>query len=189
MRHLIVYAHPSLHSLNGFFKQVVEDSVKRKGDELEIRDLYKLNFNPILSAEDIAGQRQGKVKSDVRVEQEFIKWADCLTFIYPIWWTGFPAIMKGYIDRVFTYGFAYRYNEGVHESLLTDKQAIIINSHGKSHAEYHQSGMHKALLLTSDIGIYSYSGISVKRHIFFEKADSVSSQELLDWERQIRDIY
>ncbi|MDO6425297.1 NAD(P)H-dependent oxidoreductase, partial [Saccharophagus degradans] len=61
-----------------------------------------------------------------------------------------PAMMKGYIDRVFSYGFAYRYDQGVQKGLLTDKLTTIINTHGKSQAEYESIGMDKALSLTSD---------------------------------------
>ncbi|WP_262497627.1 NAD(P)H-dependent oxidoreductase [Pedobacter africanus] len=54
-----------------------------------------------------------------------------MSFIYPIWWTGMPAIMKGYIDRVMSYGFAYRYDQGVQKGLLGGKEVTIINTHGK----------------------------------------------------------
>ena len=108
MKHLVIYAHPNEQSLNGYLKQVVVEHLAKNGHEVKVRDLYQLNFNPVLSLEDMAGQRIGKVEEDVKKEQDYIVWADCITFIHPIWWTGLPAILKGYIDRVFSYGFAYR---------------------------------------------------------------------------------
>ena len=185
MKHLVIYAHPNPGSLNGQLKNSVADQLMAKGEAVEIRDLYRLNFNPVLSNEDMAGQRSGKLADNVKVEQDYIRWADCILFIYPIWWTGLPAIMKGYIDRVFSYGFAYRYDQGVQKGLLTGKQAIIINTHGKSQAEYRNIGMDSALLLTSDKGIYNYCGLTVKRHFFFDKADRATLATIHEWVRQI----
>ncbi|WP_239023264.1 NAD(P)H-dependent oxidoreductase [Flavobacterium endoglycinae] len=171
MKHLIIYAHPNPESLNSHFKQTLAEHLSNSGQEVIIRDLNQLNFNPVLSLHDMQGQRIGKVTDDVKQEQEFISWADHITFIYPIWWTGMPAIMKGYIDRVFSYGFAYRYDQGVQKGLFTGKQTTVINTHGKSQAEYEKIGMDKALSLTSDKGIFTYCGLEINQHFFFDKAD------------------
>ena len=189
MKHLIIYAHPNKASLNHLFKQTVEQTLTQHNHEVVVRDLYELNFNPVLSLEDMAGQRKGTVTTDVKLEQEFISWADAITFIYPIWWTGMPAIMKGYIDRVFSYGFAYRYDQGVQKGLLSGKSAYIINSHGKSSAEYEKMGMDKALSLTSDKGIYDYCGFEIKQHFFFDQADRTTSDQVNNWTSQIITTY
>ncbi|UTN06254.1 NAD(P)H-dependent oxidoreductase [Flavobacterium bizetiae] len=186
MKNLIVYAHPNSGSLNHFFKQTVLESLQKSGEEIEVRDLNQINFNPVLSLEDMNGQRMGKVADDVKTEQDFITWADHIIFIYPIWWTGMPAIMKGYIDRVFSYGFAYRYDQGIQKGLLTGKKTIIINSHGKSNAEYEAMGMDKALTLTSDTGIFTYSGLEIQEHFYFDKADRASQENVSDWENQLK---
>lgn len=189
MKHLIIYAHPNEASLNHHFKNTVEQILTENNHEVIVRDLYQLNFNPVLTQEDIDGQRKAEVADNVKHEQEFISWADSITFIYPIWWTGMPAIMKGYIDRVFTYGFAYRYNKGVQKGLLTGKSAFIINSHGKSNAEYNEIGMDKALTLTSDKGIYTYCGLEIKQHFFFDKADRATDESIHSWTEKIIKSY
>jgi len=189
MKNLIIYAHPNSASLNHFFKQTVLESLQQSGQEVVIRDLNEINFNPVLSLEDMSGQRMGKVADDVKTEQDLITWANQIIFVYPIWWTGMPAIMKGYIDRVFSYGFAYRYDQGVQKGLLTGKQAVIINSHGKSNAEYRAMGMDKALVLTSDTGIFKYSGLEIKQHFYFDKADRASSENVSEWEDQIKMLF
>jgi NAD(P)H dehydrogenase (quinone) len=185
MKHLIIYAHPNQQSLNHHLKQALTEHLWDSGQEVVVRDLYQLNFSPILSLEDMKDQRAGKVAPDVKQEQDYILWADHITFIYPIWWTGMPAIMKGYIDRVFSYGFAYRYDQGIQKGLLTGKQTIIINTHGKSKAEYESIGMDKALSLTSDKGIFSYCGLEINRHFFFDKADRPIPESIQDWTNQI----
>jgi NAD(P)H dehydrogenase (quinone) len=186
MKNLIIYVHPNSSSLNHFFKQTILESLEESGEETEVRDLNEINFSPVLSLEDMNGQRMGKVAEDVKVEQDFITWADRIIFIYPIWWTGMPAIMKGYIDRVFSYGFAYRYDNGVQKGLLEGKKAIIVNSHGKSNAEYEASGMDKALALTSDTGIFNYCGFEIEKHFYFDKADRASDENIERWKNQIQ---
>ncbi len=185
MKHLIIYAHPNANSLNHHFKQTIVNLLEKQEDEVVVRDLYQLNFDPILSLSDMEGQRRGMVAADVQQEQDFITWADQITFIYPIWWTGMPAMMKGYIDRVMSYGFAYRYDQGVQKGLLTGKTAVIINSHGKSHSEYEAIGMDKALSLTSDKGIYTYCGLTIKQHFFFDRADRPAPESVDLWTNQL----
>ncbi|KFF06520.1 NAD(P)H-dependent oxidoreductase [Flavobacterium reichenbachii] len=189
MKNLIIYTHPNSSSLNHFFKQVIIKSLEESGHEVELRDLYQIGFNPVLSLGDIEGQRMGKVAADIKEEQDFIEWADRIIFIYPIWWTGMPAIMKGYIDRVFSYGFAYRYDQGIQKGLLTGKKTIIVNSHGKSNQEYEEIGMDKALTLTSDKGIFNYCGLEIQKHFYFDKADRASTDNIVEWESQILNFF
>lgn len=189
MKHLIIYSHPNPNSLNAHFKNELVSHLGDNNHEVIVRDLYTLNFNPVLSLDDITGQRNGIVADDVKQEQNYINWADCITFIHPIWWTGLPAIMKGYIDRVFSYGFAYRYEQGIQKGLLVGKKTIIINTHGKSKMEYSASGMDNALLLTSDKGIYTYSGLEIEEHFFFDKADKPVLEHIETWANQIKKAY
>lgn len=189
MKHLIIYAHPNEQSINSRLKETIVATIKENGHEIVTRDLYALQFDPILSLSDMQGQRVGKVDAAIHEEQQHLAWADVVTFIYPIWWTGMPAIMKGYIDRVMSYGFAYRYDKGVQMGLLKGKQAYVINTQGKSHLEYQASGMDQALKLTSDTGIFTYCGFEVKNHFFFEKADKASVETVADWTKELEIIY
>ena len=187
MKHLIIYCHPNNQSLNHQLKQTVLNVLQ--GQDVQLRDLYQLDFNPVLSLQDMEGQRKGVVADDVRKEQEFITNADLITFIYPIWWTGLPAMVKGYIDRVLSYGFAYRYDQGIQKGLLTRKKVIIINTHGKSKEEYAASGMDQALVLTSDNGIYRYCGLDIIGHVFFDGADRATPAMVSDWKEKVVSLY
>ncbi|MBP3041660.1 NAD(P)H-dependent oxidoreductase [Bacillaceae bacterium Marseille-Q3522] len=180
MKHLLIIAHPRKESFNHAILNTAVDGLQKNGHEVVVRDLYEIGFQPLVNAAEIIGKELGE---DVLHEQEYIKWADVITFIYPILWTGLPAIMKGYIERVFTYGFAYKYTNGVQMGLLKGKKAVIINTQGKSFKEYEQSGMQNALRLTSDKGIFEYCGFEVLYHLFFEsvpKSDENTRQEWLD---------
>lgn len=189
MRHLIIYSHPNDESLNHHFLNTVTEILQTQNHEIRIRDLYHLDFNPVLSLQDLKNQRSGQLSEDIKEEQEHILWADHITFIYPIWWTGMPAIMKGFIDRVFSYGFAYRYDQGIQKGLLKGKRATIINTHGKSKAEYESMGMDRALSLTSDKGVYTYCGLEINRHLFFDRADKATEEMIKEWNRNIEEAY
>ena len=164
MKNLIIYAHPTVPS---FSEQVVEkviETAKAKGDEVIFRDLYKLEFNPVLTGNDMAALQEGNIPEDIKIEQDFIKEADVLTFIFPIWWADMPAIMKGYIDKVFSYGFAYLYDENGPKPLLTDKKVIIISSAGGTKEVYENSGAFESQKNTIDYNKFGFCGFEILEH-------------------------
>ena len=130
MKTLIILAHPNVNSFNHAIMMEVSSSLKEKNHEVVIRDLYEMNFNPILSAEDFISFQKGEIPKDIKREQEYVSWADLLLFIYPIWWNEQPAILKGWIDRVFTHGFAYKANQKGVEGLLKGKKAMVFTTSG-----------------------------------------------------------
>ncbi len=167
MRNLIIYAHPNPKSFNHAILDTTVQSLQETGYEVMIRDLYAMKFDPVLKSSDFEALQSGKIQSEIRTEQDYIAGADVLTLIYPIWWTGLPALLKGYIDRVFSYGFAYKTGDDGPVGLLTGKKAFIINTHGTPTEIYDSSGMTEALRKTSDTGIFNFCGIEVLGHVFF----------------------
>ena len=175
MKYLIVYAHPNPKSFNHAIKEKVEARLKREGAQYDVRDLYELGFDPVLKGSDFAGFKQGKPSEDIKREQEFIKNADTLIFIHPVWWFGPPAVLKGYIDRVFSFGFAYTADEKGLRGLLNGKKAVILNTTGGSEADYKEKGFKDALGKTMDIGTFGLCGIEVRLHKFFHAVPAVSN--------------
>ncbi|HEY4525664.1 MAG TPA: NAD(P)H-dependent oxidoreductase [Candidatus Paceibacterota bacterium] len=183
MKYLIVYAHPNPKSFCAGILERVESTIKAKGDEAVVRDLYTMNFNPILSGADLASFKNGGLAEDIKTEQDNIRSADIIVFIYPVWWTGLPAIMKGYVDRVISYGFAYKYVENGVEGLLPDKKVISFSTNGTPQDVYEKSGMFDSLNQTSDDGIFRFCGIQVLGHHYFSGPGSVDDsarQKMLD---------
>lgn len=175
MKYLIVYAHPNPKSFNHAIKEKIESRLKKEGAQYDVRDLYELGFDPVLKGSDFAGFKQGKPSEDIKREQEFIKNADTLMFIHPVWWFGQPAVLKGYIDRVFSFGFAYTADEKGLRGLLNGKKAVILNTTGGSEADYKEKGFKDALGKTMDIGTFGLCGIEVKLHKFFYAVPAVSN--------------
>jgi NAD(P)H dehydrogenase (quinone) len=164
-----VYAHPNRTSTTHSINQVAEQIGKKKGYIVETNDLYRNAFNPVLSTKDMKAFREGKMDNELQEEQEILKNSDLILLSYPIWWAGMPAIMKGWIDRVFSYGFAYKVREGQPLPLLTNKKAIIINTHGQPRSDYEKNGMFNAMNIVTDIGIFDFCGIEVLEHLYYEE--------------------
>ncbi len=167
MNVLIVYAHPNPASFSFGLKELAEKELAKKGYSVKTKDLYANGFDPILSGADLQGIYTGNIPADIKAEQEAINEADLLVFVYPIWWTGLPAMVKGYIDRVFSYGFAYKVGATGIEQLLTSKKALLLTPHGTPKEYYEPSGMLKSLVQTEDGGIFNFCGIEVLKHFFF----------------------
>jgi len=185
MKILIVYANPNPESLSGRVKNLVSGTLKKKGYEVEIRDLYQMQFNPVLTAADQAANAAGNLPADIKKEQEFIKWADMIYFIYPIWWTGLPAIIKGYFDRVLSYGFAYSYDAKGLVKHMGGKKVVILNNYGSPLATY-EGAMHDSLKMTSDIGVMDFCGFELIEHKFFPSASSASEEAKSAYLEEIR---
>ena len=128
MQHLIIIAHTNPQSFNHAILEMVKDKLLRLGENVEVRDLYKMGVNPCYGEDDMRKLHGGHAPHDVVVEQKFIKAADKITIIAPIWWGYVPAILKGYFDRVFNHGFAYTNVNGGFKGLLGNKKFGIINT-------------------------------------------------------------
>ncbi|MBM4360725.1 MAG: NAD(P)H-dependent oxidoreductase [Deltaproteobacteria bacterium] len=173
MKHLIVYAHPNPASFSHAVVDTLEATYRAQGGEVVVRDLYALGFDPVLKGSDFVAMKAGNLPADIVAEQDHIRWADAVTVVYPVWWTGLPAILKGYIDRVFLYGFAYAYGPNGAEGLLKGKKVLCVSSHGHPDDVYEANGMRAAMRQTSDVGIFAFSGMDVVEHVFFGAVPSV----------------
>jgi NAD(P)H dehydrogenase (quinone) len=157
MHHLVIVAHPRKKSFNHAVVEAYTSTLVERRHRVECRDLYALNFNPVLSARDLAGIPQGRVSRDIRAEQAAIRRADVLTLISPLWWSGFPAMLKGYIDRVFSDGYL---------PALSGKKGVIITTAGATTEELKSAGTLRALRIIHDQGLMELCGIELVRHLF-----------------------
>jgi NAD(P)H dehydrogenase (quinone) len=171
---LIIYAHPNPKSFCHAIQQVVVDTVTACGGTAVVRDLYAQGFDPVLKPADFEALGRGEALADVKAEQEAIRKAGLIVVVYPLWWTGLPAILKGYIDRVFSHGFAYEIGKGGIKGLLGGKKVLLITTQGAPTIFYVLSGMMLALRGTVDRGIFGFCAMSVKEHLFFGEVPSVS---------------
>lgn len=176
MKTLVVFTHPNPKSFNAAILQVVQEELATKSAEVKVKDLYAINFNPTLAAQDFVNLQSGKPSPDVATEQEDVAWADTLIFIYPIWWHERPAMLKGWIDRVFSYGFAYQYGEQGFEGLLKGKRALVFTTSGADEKTALETGQAEAIK-SMLYGTLSACGIEVLNHINFYAVPTVSDED------------
>ena len=122
---LIINGNPVPDSLSAAFAKQYFESANGAGAECKLLHIREMNFDLNLHQ----GYRLRPVmEKDVIKAQEDIKWAEHLVLIYPVWWASFPALFKGFIDRVFTPGFAFKYRENSQfwDKYLTQKSARLI---------------------------------------------------------------
>lgn len=127
MNILIITAHPNPQSFNAHIINQVQKSID-KSHEIQLLDLYAERFDPVLHFDEKHRRRDLIVDSETAKYRDLVTWADQFIFIFPIWWSGMPAILKGFIDRVFVGGFAYTNTKRGLKGNLKGK-AWIITTH------------------------------------------------------------
>jgi NAD(P)H dehydrogenase (quinone) len=191
--HLILFAHPYEKSFCSSIKNAILEESVEKGVNTTVRDLYELEFEPLLSSKEIVALQKNKQYEDVLVEQELIRKADIISIIYPIWWTQMPAVLKGYLDRVFSHGFAYK-AIGHHqfEGLLKGKKVFIFNTIGTTMQQSIDEGLINAMKTLLHKGVIEYVGMEVESHKYynpFEMKEEEFETTLMDIKNIFNDFY
>jgi NAD(P)H dehydrogenase (quinone) len=170
MKHLIVVAHPAPESFTMRLTRAYAAALESLGHQPQVRDLYRVGFNPILAAHELApADAQHPADADVAAAQDEIRAADVLTVLYPLWWMAMPAMMKGYIDRVFARGFAYESREGVVHGLLGGKKAVLVTVSGAPLSVLIGNGRWGAAQVLQDTHIFRSSGFELLEHLHFDE--------------------
>jgi len=113
MRALVIYCHPRRGSFTEAVRDVVLDSLAAVGADVRLRDLYAEGFDPILSAREHEIYEDEAINRDpVASHCADIEWCDTLIFVYPTWWYGLPAMIKGWLERVMVPGLAFLMPDG-----------------------------------------------------------------------------
>jgi NAD(P)H dehydrogenase (quinone) len=172
---LLLYAHPNPHSFNAAIAQVIKEEIEKKGGPLKVKDLYAMNFNPVISQEDFQAFHSGQLPQDIQQEQADVSWADLIIMQGPVWWHSVPAILKGYIDRVFSLGFAYRYTKEGPQGLLKGKKGLLITTSGADQKAAEMSGM-LTNLERAVAGVFHFSGFEKYQHHNYFAVTTVSDE-------------
>ncbi|ONI82624.1 NAD(P)H dehydrogenase [Saccharothrix sp. ALI-22-I] len=160
---LIVSAHPEPRSLNSTMTSFAVEQLRAAGHEVRVSDLYAMKWKAAVDADDfpdhtadqpldvLAAHEQatlaGRLTPDVASEQEKVRWSDAVILQFPMWWFSMPAILKGWIDRVFTNGFAHGpavpppYSEGA----LGGRRALVSVTIGARESSFSDRGIHGRL--------------------------------------------
>lgn len=172
MNHLVVVAHPRVDSLTMSLAHAYVEELVLQGHQHTLHDLYRLEFDPVLTCEEIAQARSGSPPPEVLQAQQDIEAADVLTVIYPLWWLSMPAILKGYIDRVFARGFAYQSSQGKVQGLLSGRQCVLITLSGAPLPILAGTGRWDAVKMLQDAHIFQAVGCELIEHLHFDHIES-----------------
>lgn len=108
MRILFVHAHPVPESLGSALCAAAVEAARAKGHDIRLIDLHAEGFNPVMSADERRGYAEGApTPADLRPHVEALQWAEALVLVHPTWWYSQPAILKGWMDRVWRPGIAF----------------------------------------------------------------------------------
>ncbi|MBD1382296.1 NAD(P)H-dependent oxidoreductase [Metabacillus arenae] len=187
MKNLIIYAHPNETSFNESIKQCALTSLQKNG-EVRLRDLYANQFNPILKNDYYNSFAPTDMPDELIAEQAEITWADNLVFIFPTWWAGMPAILKGYFDRVFTNGFAFRMSDNKMEGLLKNKKAVILQTTGLSAESMKPNQLVTSMKTILTVGIFDPCGIEILTHKFLYSVPYIDNEARREMLMEVEDV-
>jgi NAD(P)H dehydrogenase (quinone) len=170
MKHLIVVAHPAEASCTMGLTRSYAAELENLGHVQRTNDLYRKGFDPILAAQELLPVKADHpARADVVKAQEDIRAADVLTVIYPLWWLSMPAMMKGYIDRVFARGFAYESRDDIVRGLLSGKKAVLVTISGAPLPLLVESGNWNAVQVLQDTHVLRSAGFELLEHLHFDE--------------------
>jgi NAD(P)H dehydrogenase (quinone) len=212
MRVFIVHAHPEPMSFNGAMTKAATATLREAGHEVVVSDLYAMGFNPVSGrhnfrtvsnpdcfrqqAEEAYAAEHDGFAPELQREMDKLFWCDALILQFPLWWFGLPAILKGWIDRVFAsggriYGGGKWYDRGV----LAGRRAMCALTVGGPEPIYSEHGLNgpiSTILFPINHGMLYFTGFSVVEpivvHAPARKSETEREAELQRYCARVRDL-
>lgn len=161
MKVLIVHAHPEPQSFTAALRDQATATLQAQGHEVQVSDLYAMNWNPVASASDFTsrenpdylvyaleqrlGVKSQSIALDIRQELDKLLWADLLILNFPIFWFSAPAMLKGWIDRVLVSGVCYGGKRFYDQGGLAGKKALVTVTLGGREHMFGEGAIHGPL--------------------------------------------
>jgi NAD(P)H dehydrogenase (quinone) len=168
MKHAVIVSHPNPDSFTMAVARTYCAAVQALGHEAQLRDLYRMGFDPCLKADEIPSPKGFAARPDVQTERALVGDAEVFVFVYPLWFNAPPAMLKGYIDRVLTMGFGYGpVAGGGNQPLLIGRKMISFTSSGAPADWLQKEGGWAAIRALFDGHVANVCGLAVLDHIHF----------------------
>ena len=211
MNVLLVYAHPEPTSFTAALKDAGAAALREAGHTVEISDLYAENFDPVAGRHDFgtvadgmrfhyqteqghAHEHQTFAPDLVREQQRFLN-ADLVVWLFPIWWGGMPAIMKGWFDRVLAFGFAYADGKRYDTGFFPQKRGLLCLATGGTRDRFSDAGVYgdiKTVLWSPQRLMLEYLGMRALEPFVAYGAPRVDAEQraayLAQWRKRLIDI-
>jgi len=208
MQVLIVYAHEEPNSFNAALKNVAIRTLQEAGHKVIVSDLYRMRFKAVADGEDFLERRDkhylkrqleekaatelGTLAHDILEEQRKLRTCDLLLLQFPLWWFSMPAILKGWVDRVMSMGFAYGGGQWYDTGGLKGRRAMLSVTTGGPDFMYSPLGRNgdmERILFPIQHGILYFCGFDVlPPHIAYSPAHATDEQRatmLEDFRRRL----
>jgi NAD(P)H dehydrogenase (quinone) len=208
MNVLIVYAHPEPTSFTAALKDTAVRALSTAGHRVEVSDLYAEGFDPVAGRHDFTGaadparfhyqteqlhaSRTGGFAADLVREQERLMRADLFVFVFPIWWGGLPAIVKGWFDRVCAYGVAYADGKRFDQGYFVGRRVLLGVTTGGTVERFSEGGSYgemRLVLYSVRRCILEYLGLEVLEPFVAYAAPRVDAEVragyLRQWEERL----
>ena len=196
MKILIVYWHPEPRSFNAAMFHTACETLGTTGHEVMTSDLHEMNFDPVSSrknfttvkdpnylkpqTEEMHATESGGFAEEIESEINKIEWCDVMILQFPLWWFGLPAVLKGWVDRVFAMGRVYGYGHIYETGVFRGKQALLSLTTGGPEEAYLKcafNGDINGILRPIHRGILQFVGFDVlKPHVVYGPAHMTDDQ-------------
>ncbi len=206
MNVLIVHAHNEPQSFSTALYRLAEETLRGRGHDVQVSDLYAMNWNPVASAADFGaranpeylvyaleqreGAKAGTIAADIQAELDKLLWADLVIFNFPIYWFSAPAILKGWFDRVLVSGICYGGKRFYDQGGLAGKKALVSVTLGGRDHMFGEGAIHGPLedMLRPILrGTLAYTGMSVLSPFVAWHVPYISNEARQDFLRQYQD--
>ncbi|EDO15291.1 hypothetical protein Kpol_449p7 [Vanderwaltozyma polyspora DSM 70294] len=214
MKVLIVFAHPDERSLNGSLLKVTVKQLEDDGHEVKVSDLYRMKWKAVIDEDDFLNHNKGerlqvaaasggaffnnKLTEDVVQEHEKLQWADTVIFQFPMWWFQMPAILKGWVDRVYSLGLAYgvgehnetKWGDRFGDGVFKGKRGMLMVTIGGSVSNYSERGICGPIddvLFPINHGILYYPGFTVLPSFKIFKSSTMTPEVYDDWVAKLKE--
>ena len=212
MNVFILYAHPEPRSLNGSLNTFMVDHLQQAGHVVQVSDLHAMGWKAELDGKDfpqhppaerldaaaasLEAYTHGTQSPDVAAEQRKLLWADTVILQFPLWWFSMPAILKGWVDRVYARGFAYgvgehsdkRWGNRYGEGIMFGKRAMLVVTTGGWESHYSARGINGPmddLLYPIQHGMLYYPGFEVLPPFIVHRTSKVDEAKFAEVTRAL----
>lgn len=180
MKVFIVHAHPELKSFNGALTRLAVEALQGAGHTVQVSDLYAMGFDPVSDrrnfttvkdpdcfrqqSEEVHAAEVGGFAPEIKAEMEKLLWCDALILQFPLWWFAAPAVLKGWIDRVFASGTIYGGGRWYDRGVMRGRRAMVSLTTGGPPSLYSPTGLNghiDAILYPINHGVLRFVGFDV----------------------------
>lgn len=179
-KHAVILCHPRADSFNAAVADTYRATIEAIGHEVCVRDLYRIQFDPILKEEERPGEPGFRLQDDVAQELRILAGASVFVLVYPIWFGTPPAMLKGYVERVFGSGFSHDDMREAHENrLLHGGHLLSLTSSGNTRSWLNERAQWQSLRDVFDHYLKSIFSLASDEHVHFAPITSQSGERFV----------